>query len=78
MISSSLEGTMLMIGLPLWTTPPTVLNLTSTTVPLTGATTTVRCRTSALACNLLCHLGQIRADLLRIGGEFFRAAAKTK
>jgi hypothetical protein len=27
---------------------------------------------------LLCHLGQIRADLLRIGGEFFRAAAKTK
>jgi hypothetical protein len=27
---------------------------------------------------LLCHLGPIRADLLRIGSEFFRAAAKTK
>jgi hypothetical protein len=49
-----------------------VLNFTSTTVPLTGATTTVRCRTSALACNFSVTSVRWPTDLLRIGGDLVR------
>jgi hypothetical protein len=76
MISSSLA--MLMIGSPLWTTPPDGLEFNVDHSSAHGSDHDSALQDVSTRVQLLCHLGQIRADLLRIGGEFFRAAAKTK